>query len=60
MDKANSRFRIGLMCVMMLFCMAGSVWAISQGKKSAAAHINSVQQQNRDRYARLKEQNKNE
>ena len=60
MDKANSRFRIALMVAMMLFCVAGSVYAISEGKKDAAAHIHSVQQQNRDRYARLKEQNKNE
>ena len=56
MDKANSRFRIMLMGAMILFCLAGSAYAIAEGKKDAKAHINSVHQQNRDRYARLREQ----
>lgn len=58
MDRANSRFRIMIMLFMMGFCVVGSVYAIAQGKKSAAAHTNSVHQQNTERYARLKDKEK--
>lgn len=58
LDKANSRFRIGIMVVMMVFCAAGSAVAIAHGKREADARINTVYQQNKDRYARLKDKDK--
>uniref|UniRef100_A0A1X7V0C9 Uncharacterized protein n=1 Tax=Amphimedon queenslandica TaxID=400682 RepID=A0A1X7V0C9_AMPQE len=35
MDKANSRFRIGLMSVTMLYAIIGSVYAIMRGREAA-------------------------
>ena len=54
MDKANSRFRIGMMVAMMVFCAVGSAVAIARGKRDAKSHINTVYQQNKDRYAKDK------
>lgn len=51
MEKATSRFRIGLMFFMMGFCALGSVYAIIQGKRDKAAHI-SVAKMNRERHAK--------
>jgi len=59
LDKANSRFRIGIMVTMMVFCAAGSAVAISQGRRDAHAHVNTVYQQNRDRHARSQNRNDN-
>ena len=49
MEKANSRFRIGLMFVMMAFCLAGSGYAVFQGKRDARENRN-LAQRNRDRH----------
>lgn len=35
MDKANSRFRIGLMTVTMLYAVIGSVYSIMRGREAA-------------------------
>ena len=53
MEKANSRFRIGLMFVMMAFCLAGSGYAVFQGKRDAREHLN-LSQKNRDRHRNAK------
>ncbi len=60
MEKATSRFRIGLMFTMMGFCILGSAYAIMLGKRDKALHVNSVAQQNAERHARVraKEQEK--
>ena len=50
MEKANSRFRIFLMVFMMVFCLTGSLYSISQGKKAAKDHVNTIAQQNQERY----------
>ena len=51
MDRVNSRFRIGLMAVMMLFTLGVSIFAIKQGRKEKAAHSNEmVYAKNRSRY----------
>ena len=49
MEKANSRFRIGIMFVMMAFSVAGSVYAVMLGKRDAREHL-TIAQKNRDRY----------
>ncbi len=54
MEKANSRFRIGLMFVMMGFSVAGSAYAVMLGKRDRAEHVNSVTQQNMERHAKAK------
>ena len=53
MDKANSRFRIGIMFVMMAFSIAGSGYAVFQGKRDAKEHL-SLSQKNRDRHQNAK------
>ena len=51
MDKVNSRFRIGLMFVMMALTLGVCLRAIQQGKKEKKAHSNEmVYARNRDRY----------
>ena len=50
MDKANSRFRIGLTTVVMIICALGSVYSIRQGKEAAEAHRDSLYDKNRERY----------
>ena len=59
MEKANSRFRIGFMFFMMSFCVAGSLYAISMGKRDRANQVNSITQQNRDRHAKAKARSEN-
>lgn len=54
MDKAISRFRIGMMFVMMGVSVAGSIVAVMLGKRDRAAHINSLPQRNRERHAKAK------
>ncbi|XP_064393494.1 uncharacterized protein LOC135340978 [Halichondria panicea] len=54
MEKANSRFRIGLMFLMMGFSVAGSVYAVMLGKRDRAEHVHSVTQQNIERHAKAK------
>ena len=54
MDKATSRFRIGMMFFMMGVTVAGSIVAIVLGKRDRAAHINSLPQRNRERHAKAK------
>ena len=49
MEKANSRFRIGIMFVMMGFSLVGSVYAVMQGKREAREHL-SISQKNRERH----------
>ena len=51
MDRVNSRFRIGLMGIMMLFTLGVSIFAIREGRKEKAAHSNEmVYAKNRGRY----------
>lgn len=51
MDRVNSRFRIGLMVVMMTFTLGVSLFAIRQGKREKAAHSSEmVYSKNRSRY----------
>ena len=50
MDKANSRFRVGLMVVMMTFCAVGSIYSIRKGKEAAVSHTDSLHDQNKQRY----------
>lgn len=50
MDKANSRFRVGLMVVMMIFCAVGSIYSIRKGKEAAVSHTDSLHKQNKQRY----------
>ena len=52
MDKANSRFRIGLTAVVMVWCVLGSAYSIQQGRKASEEHRDSIYQQNRDRYSK--------
>ena len=52
MDKANSRFRIGLTTALMVACIFGSAYSIQQGKKSASQHRDSIYQKNKDRYSK--------
>ncbi len=54
MEKANSRFRIGLMFLMMGFSVAGSAYAVMLGKRDRAEHVHSVTQQNVERHAKAK------
>lgn len=54
MEKATSRFRIGLMFLMMGFSVVGSAYAVMLGKRDKAQHINSMAQQNAERHARAK------
>lgn len=54
MDKAASRFRIGLMFTVMGVAVLGSIVAIRSGKKDRAAHINTLPQRNKERHARVK------
>lgn len=54
MEKANSRFRIAMMGVMMLFCVVGSAYSVYHGKKAAKEHHKSIHQQNKDRHASFK------
>lgn len=51
MDKVNSRFRIGLMVIMMTLTLGVCLYAIQQGKREKEAHSNEmVYARNRDRY----------
>ena len=51
MDRVNSRFRIGLMVVMMVFTLGVCVFAIKEGRKGKAEHSNEmVYSKNRSRY----------
>ena len=51
MDRVNSRFRIGLMLVMMTLTLGVCLYAIQQGKKEKAAHSREmVYARNEDRY----------
>ena len=50
MDKANSRFRIGLTTAIMLFSIVGSWIAIRQGKYAAKVGGKTVYDKNRQRY----------
>lgn len=51
MDRINSRFRIGLMVVMMVFTLGMSLYAIRQGKREKAAGSSEmVYAKNRSRY----------
>lgn len=49
MEKANSRFRIGIMFVMMAFSMVGSVYAIMLGKRDVREHM-TIEKRNSARY----------
>lgn len=60
MEKATSRFRIGLMFTMMGLTVVGSVIAISLGKKDRAARVNSLPQRNRERHAKVKNEDKSQ
>lgn len=53
MDRATSRFRIGMMFSLIGLTVLGSVMAIRAGKRDRAAHINSLAQKNRERHAKL-------
>ena len=50
MDKAHSRFRIGLTTAIMLFSIVGSWIAIRQGKHAVEMGGESVYDKNRQRY----------
>ena len=50
MDKAHSRFRIGLTTAIMLFSIVGSWLAIRQGKQAADTGGETVYDKNRQRY----------
>ena len=50
MDKANSRFRIGLMMSTMVFTLLGCVAAIRQGRKESQDSNNMVHSRNLNRY----------
>ena len=51
MDKANSRFRIGLMIAMMTITLGVCLYAIHEGKREKAAHSEKmVYSRNRSRY----------
>ena len=52
MEKANSRFRIGIMFVMMAFSMVGSVYAIMLGKRDVREHM-TIEKRNSARYRKL-------
>lgn len=54
MDKANSRFRIGLSVTVMVWCFLGSVYSIMKGKEAAAENRDSIYQKNRERHSRAK------
>lgn len=49
MEKANSRFRIGIMFVMMAFSVAGSAYAIMLGKRDVREHM-TIAKKNSERY----------
>jgi hypothetical protein len=53
MDKAMSKFRVGVMFGMMGIAVLGSVVAVFAGKRDRAAHVNSLAQRNRDRHANV-------
>ena len=53
MDKANSRFRIGIMFAMMALSIAGSGYAVFSGKRDAKQHL-TISQRNRDRHEKAK------
>ena len=55
MERATSRFRIGLMFTMIGLTVVGSIFAVRAGKRDRAAHINSLAQRNRERHAKAKE-----
>lgn len=55
MDRATSRFRIGLMFGMMGLTLLGSVGAVIAGKRDRAARVNSLAQRNRERHAKAQE-----
>ena len=51
MDRVNSRFRIGLMAVMMVVTLGVCLYAIHRGKSEKAANSREmVYAKNRDRY----------
>jgi hypothetical protein len=49
MEKANSRFRIGIMFMMMAFSMVGSMYAVMLGKRDVREH-RTIAQRNNARY----------
>ena len=51
MEKAASRFRIGLMFGMMGMAVLGSIIAIISGKRDRAANVNTLTQKNQARHA---------
>ena len=58
MDKATSRFRIGLMFSVMGLAVLGSIGAVMAGKRDRAAHVNSLPQRNRERHAKAQQRAK--
>jgi hypothetical protein len=52
MEKANSRLRIGISLLTMLFCIVGSLYSIREGKTAAQMQRESIYQKNRDRHAK--------
>ena len=49
MEKANSRFRIGIMFVMMAFSLVGSAYAVMLGKRDVREHM-TIAKKNSERY----------
>lgn len=49
MEKANSKFRIGLMFGMMAFSLIGSAYAVMLGKRDVREHM-TIAKKNSERY----------
>ena len=54
MEKASSRFRIGMMFTMMGVTVIGSIVAISSGRKERAIHIDTLAKHNKEKAKNIK------